>query len=285
MAVEPTPRRRRLGAELKRRREDLGWTVEEAARQLGYKSAGTVSKIEKGTQGVTIQQLPHFFEVYGITDASLREMLRELVRRGGEHDWWQRYEGVVDDPLGDYLSQVELASGLFVWNSLTLHGLVQTRAYARAVTEASRVWKTAEDINRFVELRMEHQEAMAGRTPPLKFWAVLPEELLLREVGGPAVMREQIQHLITLANDDPNTTLQVLPRTSGAHAGMDGSFIHLTFPAGPDVIVIESMRASLHINHPDSAELYRTTGSLLKSEARTPKESVQILASIAKELA
>lgn len=142
MPVEPTPRRRRLGAELRRIREALGWTQEEAASRLGYQSLSTVSKIENGLQGLKIQQLPHFFEVFGITDAALREELRDLVRRAGEADWWQRYEGVVDDPLGDYLSQVETANGLFVFNPLAIHGLLQTSEYARAVTEGSRVWKT-----------------------------------------------------------------------------------------------------------------------------------------------
>ena len=80
-AIPPTPRRRRLGAELRRIREALGWTQEEAANRLGYRSFSTVSKIEKGVQGLKIQQLPHFFEVYEITDPSLREGLRDLVRR------------------------------------------------------------------------------------------------------------------------------------------------------------------------------------------------------------
>lgn len=284
MAVEPTPRRRRLGSELRRIREELGWKQEEAAGNLGYKSVATVSKIEKGSQGVTIQQLPHFFEVYQIADPALRDRLKDLVRRAGEPDWWQRYEGVVDDPLGDYLSQVEQASSLFVWNPIAVHGLLQTRAYARAVTEGSRVWKRAQDIEHFVDLRMEHQESMAVRSPPLKLWAVLPEGLLRQEVGGREVMRDQIQHLIALAAEDPNVTIQVLPYKTGAHAGMDGPFIHMTFPAGPDVIVIESMRASLHMNQPESVELYRTAAGLLKSEALTRKSSLPVLASIAKDL-
>jgi hypothetical protein len=98
-------------------------------------------------------------------------------------------------------------------------------------------------------------------------------------------MREQVQHLAALATDEPNITIQVLPFTAGAHAGMDGPFLHMTFAAGPDVIVIESMRASLHMNQADSVEQYRTTGDLLKTEAQPRKASVRLLASIAKDLA
>jgi len=284
MPVEPTPRRRRLGAELRRIREALGWTQEEAAGHLGYQSLSTVSKIENGLQGLKIQQLPHFFEVFGITDPALREELRDLVRRAGEADWWQRYEGVVDDPLGDYLSQVESASGLFVFNPLAVHGLLQTSEYARAVTEGSRVWKTPEDIDHFVALRLEHQCTMLERQPPLKIWTVLPEGLLRQEVGGRACTRAQIEHLIHLARTSPNVTIQVLPFSAGAHAGMDGPFMLMSFPTGRDLVCIESLRASLHLNEPETVELYRTTSDLLKSDALSPKASLPLLTTIAKDL-
>ncbi|MFF0306275.1 helix-turn-helix domain-containing protein [Streptosporangium sp. NPDC004379] len=283
MPVEPTPRRRRLGAELRRIREALGWTQEEAASRLGYQSLSTVSKIENGLQGLRIQQLPHFFEVYGVTDAALREELRDLVRRAGEIDWWQRYEGVVDDPLGDYFSQVENAGALFVFNPLAIYGLLQTPEYARAVTEGSRVWKTPEDIDRFVALRLEHQRAMAERRPPLKLWAVIPEGVLRQEVGGRACMRAQIEHLMHLARTSPSVTIQVLPFSAGAHAGMDGPFMLMSFPAGRDLVCVESLRTSLHLNEPETVELYRTTSDLLKSDALSPKASLPLLATIAKE--
>ncbi|MFG3078282.1 helix-turn-helix domain-containing protein [Streptomyces sp. RM1] len=285
MPVEPTPRRRRLGAELRHIRESLGWTQEEAAKRLGYQSFSTVSKIEKGVQGLKIQQLPHFFEVYQIDDPALREELRNLVRRAGEADWWQRYEGVVDDPLGDYLSLVESAGSLFVFNPVAIHGLLQTSEYARAVTEGSRAWKTPEDIDRFVAMRQEHQKNMLERDPVLKIWAVLPEGLLRQEVGGKAVMRAQIEHLIALARTNPNITIQVLPYRAGAHAGMDGSFMLMSFPTGRDLVCIESMRALLHLNEPETVEVYRTTSDLLKSDALSQKASVPLLTTIAKDLA
>ncbi|GAA4198855.1 helix-turn-helix transcriptional regulator [Streptosporangium oxazolinicum] len=284
MPVEPTPRRRRLGAELRRIREALGWTQEEAAGHLGYQSLSTVSKIENGLQGLRIQQLPHFFEVFGITDTVLREELRDLVRRAGEADWWQRYEGVVDDPLGDYLSQVENANALFVFNPLAVHGLLQTPEYARAVTEGSRVWKTPEEIDHFVALRLEHQRTMLERRLPLKIWTVLPEGVLHQEVGGRACMRAQIEHLIHLARTNPAVTIQVLPFSAGAHAGMDGPFMFMSFSTGRDLVCIESLRASLHLNEPEVVELYRTTSDLLKSDALSPKASIPLLAAIAKDL-
>lgn len=284
MPVEPTARRRRLGAELRCIREALDWTQDEAAGRLGYQSLSTVSKIEKGVQGLKIQQLPHFFEVYGITDDTLREELRSLVRRAGETDWWQRYGGVVDEPLEDYLSQAESASSLFVFNPVVVYGLLQTPEYARAVTESSRAWKAVEDVDRFVEMRLEHQRNMLERQPPLKLWVVLTEGQLRQEVGGRAVMRGQIDHLINLMRGNPHITIQVLPYHTGAHAGMDGPFIRMSFLTGRDIVCIESMRASLHLNQPEAVEMYRATSDLLKSDALSQKASLPLLTSIAKDL-
>lgn len=284
MPVEPTPRRRRLGSELRHARLAQGWTQEEAAARLGYKSLATVSKIEKGVQGVTIQQLPHFFEVYGIDDLALREQLRELVRRAGEPDWWQRYEGVVADPLDDYLSLIETASGLFVFNPLAVHGLFQKERYTRAAAEGSRKWTSRENVDRFVAMRQEHQRTMLDRQPALKVWAIIPEGVLRQEVGGRDVMREQIEHLIMLARDNPNVTVQVLPFGRGAHAGMDGPFMLMSFPTGRDVVTIESMRASLHLNGPGDVEAYRTTSDFLKTDALSPSASLPALTAMAKDL-
>ncbi|MFF1906390.1 Scr1 family TA system antitoxin-like transcriptional regulator [Kitasatospora sp. NPDC058218] len=285
MAVEPTPRRRRLGTEIRRAREALGWSQEEAAQSLGYKALSTVSKIENGTQGVKLQLLPHFFEVLQIHDAARREQWRELVRRAGEPDWHQRYEGVVEDPLSDYLTEIEEALDLFHWNSGALHGLLQIPEHERAIIEGSRAWTTAEDIERFIAMRAEHRQAMAERQPPLKIWSVIPEGLLRQEVGGRAVAKAQVEHLIDLLKDDPNTTIQVLPLSAGAHSGMDGPFMLMSFATGTDTVTIEATRARLHLTDPESVEVYRTTSNHLKSDALSQKASLSLLKTIAKDLA
>lgn len=284
MPVEPTPRRRRLGTEIRRAREALGWSQEEAARRLGYRALSTISKIENGTQGIKPQVLAHFFEVLQISDDVRRNQWRDLVRRASEPDWHQRYSGVVDDPLGDYLTEVEEAVTLFHWNASSLHGLLQTPSYERAVVEGSRAWTTAEDIERFIAMRSEHRRLMAARQPPLKMWSVIPEGLLRQEVGGRAVAKAQVEHLIDLLRNDSNVTIQVLPLSAGAHAGMDGPYMLMSFATGNDTVTIEATRTRLHLTDAEVVEVYRTTSSHLKSDALGQKASLSLLRTIVKEL-
>lgn len=103
--------------------------------------------------------------------------------------------------------------------------LFQVPADERAIVEGSRAWSTADDIERFIAMRAEHHQAMTERQPPLKIWSVIPEGLLRQEVGGRAVAKAQVEHLIDRLRGDPNTTIQVLPLSAGAHTGMDGPFM------------------------------------------------------------
>lgn len=286
MTADPPRKRQRLGAELRGLREAHGWSLAEAAKRLGYTSPATVSKLEHGTQRVTRQQVPNILEVYNVTDARQREHLRALVHALDEPDWWQKqsFDGVVDEPLSDYLSEIESATSLFVFNPVVLHGLLQIPEYTRAITEASGAWESPEEIDQFVAMRIAHQQATFDRDPPLKFHAVLTEGQLRQQVGGPKVHRAQLQHLAELASTYPGVTLQVLPFHAGAHAAMDGPFMLLGFAFGRDLVRLESMRASLRINDPDHVELYRATSELLKSDADPADQTAHTLTALAQEV-
>ncbi|GAA1657358.1 helix-turn-helix transcriptional regulator [Fodinicola feengrottensis] len=282
--AEATPRTRRLGALLKQIREDRGWSQAETAAKLGYKAVSTVSKIENGTQALTLQQLPHVFLVYELTDTLVQEELRDLVRRGNEPDYWERYGNVVSDLLNSYLVSIDTASRLFVWNPGVIHGLLQTPDYARAIAQSTKVW-TDEQLTGFVDLRLEHQEVALHRQPPLQVEVILTEGILRQEVGGRSVMRAQVHHLVDLAHNDPNITIQVIPFSAGAHAGVDGPFMYMTFPGGRDQVSIESTRAALQLTSKEEVEGYRNIKDLLQKDALTTADSTRVLASIAEDLA
>ncbi|MFI0259967.1 DUF397 domain-containing protein [Streptomyces sp. NPDC017056] len=85
-----------------------------------------------------------------------------------------------------------------------------------------------EEIEQVVQVRLARQERLTNE-PRLTMWAVVAEGVLHQQVGGPAVMRAQLEHLAVIS-EEPNVTVQVLPFSRGAHAGMFGPYLLLSFP-------------------------------------------------------
>ena len=63
----PTLRRRRLGAELKRAREDAGLTQENVSRHFEWHSA-KVTRIETARVAVTARDVKDLLALYGVDD-------------------------------------------------------------------------------------------------------------------------------------------------------------------------------------------------------------------------
>jgi hypothetical protein len=79
------------------------------------------------------------------------------------------------------------------------------------------------------------RQAVLGRDKPPTFWAVLDEGVLRRPVGGPHVMREQLNRLAEAARR-PNIVIQIIPAGVGAHEGLrGGAFVIAEFADHPAV--------------------------------------------------
>ncbi|MFF8618271.1 helix-turn-helix domain-containing protein [Streptomyces sp. NPDC015350] len=285
MPGEPNPRRRRLGAEVRHRRVELGWSLETSAKQLGYGSASTAHKIESGHQKITLQQLPHFLGVFGVTEPAAREFWRELVVSANSDDWHERFPGDADDPFGSYATDIELARAAFLWSPTAPHGLLQHPLAERAIIEADLAWSTPDDVEKFVEVRAELRERVLSRQPPPAITSVLTEGQLRQEIGGRAGVHRQAAHLAGLARSVPGITILVIPFSAGAHAGIDGPFMLMTFPTGRTSITIEGRRAALQIHEADVVAEYKRVSERMADDALSAEDSLTFLDRIAEEYA
>jgi transcriptional regulator with XRE-family HTH domain len=68
----PTIRRRRLGAELRRLREDAGITIDVVADRLGC-STSKVSRIETGHTSATPRDVKDMLDVYAVGESESNE--------------------------------------------------------------------------------------------------------------------------------------------------------------------------------------------------------------------
>ncbi|MFI5942232.1 helix-turn-helix domain-containing protein [Streptomyces uncialis] len=267
--ARPTVHRRRLGSALRSLRRAAGLSMDEAAERLSLSGKPTLSKIENGKQRVQGLALTAFLEVYGVQDEVTRRTIREMAtlaasnRRTSLLDEYR--EAVQTEGFEEYLHLEELACATEGY-LLIVPGLLQTRDYAASIVERSQVWPSRREVDRFVDLRMARQTALTRETP-LVLSCILDEAALRRTVGGRATMKSQLERLLEVSEQRDNVKLRILPFEAGAHAGSDGSFQVLHFPAGPPVAVVEGKTTSVYLEETGDVDRYRSALDSLTGQA------------------
>ncbi|HYZ53467.1 MAG TPA: helix-turn-helix transcriptional regulator [Streptosporangiaceae bacterium] len=280
----PTVRRRRLGSELRRLREAHSIKLEEVAEHLGV-AASTLSRIETGKAPTKSLYLHAMLEMYGVTDPGQRQVLVDMAREGHRKGWWSVYDDVLPTGFGIYVGLEVEAAGLRSYEDEVVHGLFQTPDYARAVLREVFNRDSDEQVERLVDLRMKRKDVL-DRNPPLDVWLILDEAVIRRVIGGPEVMRAQLTRL-TEASKMPNVTIQVLPFSSGAHAGLRGSFSILEFPerADPDVAYVDSLAGIIYLEKDREVRSCAEAFDRLRATALSPGASAELIADAARDLA
>ncbi|GAB2851090.1 helix-turn-helix transcriptional regulator [Streptomyces deserti] len=279
----PAVRRRKLGAELRALRTSAGLTSGEAARLVGWHQS-KVSRIETGTSGVKPADVRLLLDAYGVVETQLRELLLVLAGSedpGGRHHWWHAYRGVLPPTYRDFISLESQAGAMRTLETTVVPGLLQTPEYARAVTRAAVEGLSEERLDTLVEVRLARQDVLRA-DPPLELNAVLDEAVLRREVGGPGVMARQLTRLVEEAQL-PHVRLQVLPFAAGAHIGVTGPFVILSFPhtSDLDVVVLDHLTSSLYLERKEDLQAYTEAFNALQIHALSPEESLDFIAGIA----
>ncbi|MFC8879665.1 DUF5753 domain-containing protein [Streptomyces ardesiacus] len=115
---------------------------------------------------------------------------------------------------------------------------------------------------------------------------VLDEACLWRQVGGIECQREQLQHLITQAEQVPNITVQVLPYSKGAHTALTGAFTILDFPdpTEPAVVYVDSPGGNLYLQKAKDTRRFDQSHSRLRGMALDEAESVRFMQTVLKEM-
>jgi transcriptional regulator with XRE-family HTH domain len=282
--VGPTVRRRRLGAELRRLREGKSLKLEEVAESLGL-APSTLSRIETGKAPARTSYVTSLLNMYDVTDPGARKVLVDMAREGHRKGWWSVYDDVLPSGFGIYVGLEAEASGLRSYESDVIHGLLQTEDYALAVLRELRPRDSEELLERGVELRVQRRQRSLEKDPPLDLWIILDESAIRRNIGGRAVMRRQLQHLIQ-ASRWSNVTLQVLAFDAGAHAGLIGPFSILAFPerSDPEVAYTECLGGMIYVEKDREVRACAEAFDRMRASALSPAASVELIQQVAGEL-
>jgi len=276
-------RRRRLARELTRLREEKGMTIRDAATALEW-DPSKLSRVEGLQRGMIVRDVRRLLNLYGVSDEAQREALFEMARQAKQRGWWQAYADVMPSEYGNMIGLEAEASEIRGYQPELVPGLLQTEGYARAVIGAYRRGDTAEEINRRVEIRMTRQQVL-DRDDPLRLRVVLNEGVVRRVVGGRAVMRDQLRKLAA-ERERFNVMIQVLPFAAGEHPAMSGPFSVLDFPEPSDlgVVNLENMASTLSLETEDDLRRYGEAFDFLQAAALGPRESRDMLISLAEEM-
>jgi transcriptional regulator with XRE-family HTH domain len=271
----PTVRRRELGTLLRALRNARGMTVEQVAAEL-LCSPSKVSRMETGQRGATARDIRDLCDLYGVAEPAERERLATLAAEGKQQGWWQAYEL----EFATYVGFEQAATSMKHFACMTVMGLLQTPAYARAMHVAGFQDFTPERIEELVEVRVRRQQVLA-RQPSLRLHLVHDEAMLHRAVGGPAVMAEQLDRLVKAAKS-PDITIQVIPSSYGAHPAMDTNFTILEFEEStPSLVYVEGLVGWLYLERQQDLDRYDLVFERLCSMALSPKDSVELIRGIA----
>jgi transcriptional regulator with XRE-family HTH domain len=284
MATGPTVRRRRLGTELRRLRDSSGYKLEEVAAELGV-APSTLSRIETGKAPTKSAYLSQMLKMYGVSDSGQRQILVDMAREGHRKGWWAAYEDVLPSGFDTYVGLEAETAAIRSYEISVVPGLLQTADYACAVLRETFPRHTAQQIDRLVDLRMARQHRLDDE-PPLELWAILDEAVIRRTVGGAAIMRRQLSHLLAAAQRS-SVTMQVLPFSCGAHAAHTGGFSILEFPDRSDseVAHMESAAGYIYLEKDRDVRARSEAFDRLRAAALSPGASAELIAAAARDFA
>jgi hypothetical protein len=264
-----------LGNYLRALRESRGYSPATAGNHIRA-HASKISRMETAHVSLKTRDVEELLQLYGV-DAAERAEIGRLVRRAGVPDWWQPYGEVVPDWLQQLIGLERDAHLVRTYETQFVPGLLQTVAYARAVVQSGHRLAPAEGNARRVELRLERQRRMTEPGAPV-LWALIDEGVLHRPVGGAAVMREQLQHLLDTLRR-PGVRLQIASYAASAAATPGTAVTYLRFAQGflPDVAYLEHMTSAVYLDRLDDVDRYRAALDELSALAATPAASRVIL--------
>ncbi|OKI36902.1 hypothetical protein A6A25_20625 [Saccharothrix sp. CB00851] len=225
-----------LGADLRDAREAAGLSNADASKMLGWYT-GKLSKVEQGDMKVSDGDLEKAARAYKIPRdraTSMRRLAAESRRKLPATR--------VPEHAVKYVNLERAARELRIFNGDCFPGTVQTTDYARAMLGRSVIVSPAE-VERMAGDRGKRLERMKGPGGP-RMWLIVGEEALYREIGGPEILRAQLEQIKLLAKL-PHIYVQIIPLDAGAHASHGATFTIVTLIEGrPGIVYVEGLTAA-----------------------------------------
>ncbi|WP_227979029.1 DUF5753 domain-containing protein [Nocardia spumae] len=220
--TSPVVARWELVRRLRELREQRGFDSAGFARGVGFTPANW-SHVEKGRRMLTGKTIGPVLDLLEVA-AEERVELLELLAAGKERGWWTR-SALIGPELQRYYGMEYGAQSIRSYDSLVIPGLLQTEGYARALISADVMIRPAQ-VEQLVAIRMRRRKRLHG-SDPAEVTAVVGEATLVQQIGGPQVLRTQLEYLSGLLHTRDNIDIRVIPFAATAGAILGGASFHL----------------------------------------------------------
>ncbi|MFC4468274.1 helix-turn-helix domain-containing protein [Streptomyces xiangluensis] len=249
-----------FGAEQRRHRESAGLSLVQLAGIVNS-SKSTLARIETA-ELMPPPDLPDRLDAGFGTDRHFRG-LYELAKREAHPDQYRRFM--------DFEAQAEVIEN---YEPQVIPGLLQTREYADAQLSLQEEL-SREKVEELVNARMSRQDRLHSAKPPLR-WSIIDESVLRRQMGSRECMYKQLSWLLEQV-DTPDSKVQVMPFSAGAHYLMGGALHLLTLPNGSTVAYEEGIEVGHLYEDRDLAKKWRRRYEVLRAKALPPAASAELI--------
>ncbi|MEU7926999.1 helix-turn-helix transcriptional regulator [Micromonospora sp. NPDC049801] len=249
-----------FAGELRRLRTVAGLSQEALSERINY-SASLVAAVEQCRRPPRLEFTERSDRVLDADGLLLR--IRETMIRESVMPWFREWVTIEQE-----------ATALRSFQPLVLPGLLQTEGYARALHQGASPL-LGDEMEQQVAARMQRQGILSREKPPL-FVAVLDDTVLERPVGGPAVMREQLQHLIEVGRR-PRVHLHLVPRSVGAYPGLNGAFVIATPADGEDVAYLDNPLQGTVVERTADVLSLRQSWESVRAEALSHRQTLDVI--------
>lgn len=255
----PTVGRWQLAQELTKLR--AGRPRDQVAKAIDV-APSSITRWEDPSGAIPRRRDLHALLDYYEVDQEAARVYLELRERARESGWWQRYG--IKGGYGTYIGLESDARKIQRYDAIHIPGLFQTEDYQRALTAGSMADVSRDEAEQRIGVRKERQRVWMERRSLT--WAIIDEAAIHRMVGGPEVMREQLEHVVRLM-DEPHVTVQLLPYEAGAHAAMETGPFTVIDVGSLNVVHVEQHTSALFRDDPEDVEAHLQVLDRLRMEA------------------
>lgn len=249
-------------------------TVEDVGAEL-LCSATKISRLETGSRRASLRDVRDLCRVYGVADP---QELMDLAKQARELGWWSRFGEPRHEP---YIGLEQEAVSITSYTMYYIPPLLQTSDYAKTIIRGIGRKMDPQVLRDRAEARLMRQRRLAAATPP-HYRALADEAVFHRVVGGPQVMRGQLDKILAWATRDKGS-IQVIPFSAGAHASADSNFELLEFGENTSqdpLVYVEGLVGSLYHEREADVARYREAIEYLRESALSTQDSVDFIVKV-----